>query len=335
MAAIRVAVWPVLALLAAPAAAAGAEVFPPGTYKGANGQERAVEFAADPSGVHVFTTRLKLTCRDGATRTVRVWIPHIELSLDDIRGQFEYTRRRTAHDVVRVTGTLAGAIATGTVSRRQGACRSGTRPWTAAHAGAGGHDHHSDPRMRRGNHAPYPAIELASARNRRRAEALRAATSAHAPRYATVALAESRGYVADTSITPWYRPGIVHFRKHVTQFWGRLLDARKPQALIFWCPEAGDCQLVAFMYRAERGSRPPTYGGLLGWHRHDLGGTWMTHVWLTGDVTSALAQCAPFNAITAYNPLVSYVHYRPDIPDLDEPCPDTTGYVADGAPASG
>jgi len=28
-----------------------------------------------------------------------------------------------------------------------------------------------------------------------------------------------------------------------------------------------------------------------------------------------------------HNPLIAYKRYRADIPGLDEPCPDTTGYV--------
>lgn len=337
MGAIRIAVGLALALLAAPGAAAADDDFPPGEWKGTNGQDRAVKFAADPSGVHIFSTRLALTCAGGAKSTVRIWIPHIHLDLEATRGQFMYTRRRGSDDVLRVTGILAGAIATGTVSRRKGRCRSGVRPWTAAHSGAGGpgHDHHSDPNMRVGNHAPYPAVELASARNRRRADALRLATNAAAWRFATVALAESRGYIADPTITPVYRPGIVHFRKNRVHFWGRVLEPRRPQALIFWCPPAGECHLVALMYRAPPDSRPPTYGGLIGWHRHSLKGTWMTHVWLTGDVGSALAQCVPFNAITAYNPLVAFEPYRADIPGLDEPCSDTAGLAAPAPQASG
>jgi hypothetical protein len=191
-----------------------------------------------------------------------------------------------------------------------------------------GHD--SDPRLMAGNHAPYPPLELASARNRRRAEALRAATLAAAPRYATVALAEGKGYVADPTITPIYRPGIVHYRKNGPSFWGRVLEPRRPQALIFWCPPAGECSLVAFMYRVPADRRPPTYGGILGWHRHGLRGTWMTHVWLTNDTRSSLAQCVPFNAVTAFNPLVVFEPYRADVPGIDEPCPDTAGYAPGG-----
>ena len=88
MGAIRIAVGLALALLAAPGAAAADDDFPPGEWKGTNGQDRAVKFAADPSGVHIFSTRLALTCAGGVKTTVRIWIPHIHLELEATPGQF-------------------------------------------------------------------------------------------------------------------------------------------------------------------------------------------------------------------------------------------------------
>ena len=46
----------------------------------------------------------------------------------------------------------------------------------------------------------------------------------------------------------------------------------------------------------------------------------MTHVWLTGDLRTAFAQCAPFAALTARNPALVHEPYKADIPGLDEPC---------------
>ena len=62
---------------------------------------------------------------------------------------------------------------------------------------------------------------------------------------------------------------------------------------------------------------PPTYGGLLGWHRHATHATWMTHVWLTRSIRTALAQCAPVRAL----PALAWEPYVPDVPGVDEPCP--------------
>jgi len=321
-------------LLAIPAAAAGQD-FPPGEYKGTTGQGRALKFAADPSGVHVFATRVKLSCRDGEKKSVRLWIPHMHLNLDATGGRFTYSRGGPGSDnAVRVAGTIAGTSGTGTLSRRKGACSSGTRPWTAVHSGAaqngaGPHQHGTDPRFQAGNHAPYPATEQARPVHRRRAEALRRATVAEAGRFATVALADAAGYIADPKITSTAHPGLIHYRKNGPNFWGRVLEPRRPQALIFWCPSTGECVLAAFMYRAPGDDpSPPTYGGLLGWHRHGPRGNWMTHIWLTGSIASSLAQCGPFNALAAHNPLIVYEPYKPDVAGVDEPCPDTAGYVA-------
>jgi hypothetical protein len=327
-----------IALLAVPAVAEAEHIFKPGEYRGATGQGRKLNFAADHSGVHVFSTRMRLTCAGGGKRTVRFSVPHVH-DLDDETGRFTYTRRVGARTVLRLTGTLAAGDARGTVSRRKGACASGTRRWTAEHRDAGGHGHHppdsgdgthghgTGPMLHAGNRAPYPALERVSARSRRRADALRLATNREAARFATVAMAERAGYVADPAISPIYVPGLVHYRKNGPSFWGRVLDPTAPQALIFWCPSAGECSLAAFLYRAPAKPLPPTYGHIIGWHRHGERGSWMMHAWLTGDLAATFAQCAPFNALNAHNPLLAYERYRPDIPGVDEPCEDTVGYA--------
>jgi hypothetical protein len=176
-----------------------------------------------------------------------------------------------------------------------------------------------------GNTAPYPTLRNASAANRRRARTLQAATLLGATRFDTLEEAAQLGYVAEAHLSPLYRPGLQHFRKNGVRFWGHLLDAREPQALVFWCPSSGDCRLAAFMYRAPARMSPPTYGGLLGWHRHAVSGSWMTHIWLTNRARNSLAQCAPFNAMHARDPMLAWEPYLADVPMLDDPCPDTTG----------
>jgi hypothetical protein len=320
----------VLLLLALPAGARADHVFVAGTYAGATGHGGKVGFAADHGGVHVFSARLRLACPGGERLSVRVSVPHVE-RLDDDTGRFTYVRRSRSRVVLRLTGTLAATYARGTVSRRAGRCRSGTRNWTAERRGGAGHHHPPEPAggghphgesalTRLGNRAPYPAPERASAANLRRADALRLATIREAWRFETVALAEAAGYVADPAISPVHRPGLVHYRKGGVRFSGRLLDPRAPQALVFWCPASGQCALAAFMYRALRQPLPPTYGHIVGWHRHDPTAGWMTHPWLTGDLRTAFAQCAPFAALSAHNPALVFEPYKADIPSLDEPC---------------
>jgi hypothetical protein len=178
---------------------------------------------------------------------------------------------------------------------------------------------HGEPGMHVGNAMPYPALHGASLAQRRRARTLRRATLRAAARFDTPAEAAARGYVANPNVSPLYRPGLQHFRKRGTHFWGRVLAPRRPQALIFWCPSVGDCRLAAFVYRAPARPRPPTYGGLIGWHRHSMTAPWMTHVWLTGAIRTALAQCAPVGALGR----LAWEPYVPDVPGVDSPCPDT------------
>jgi hypothetical protein len=178
--------------------------------------------------------------------------------------------------------------------------------------------------MHLGNAAPYPMFRDAGRAHRRQARRLRLATLRNAVRVDTLEEATRRGYVPRADISPLYRPGLQHFRKRGPRFWGQVLNPRQPQALLFWCPSIGDCRLAAFVYRAPAGT-PPTYGGLLGWHRHVPGGSWMTHVWLTAGTATSLAQCAPFNALHARDPGLAWEPYRADVPMIDEPCPDTVG----------
>jgi hypothetical protein len=194
----------------------------------------------------------------------------------------------------------------------------------AAPASAQTHQHHDDTMLHVGNVAPYPDITAASRSSRRKVRRLRRGTLRAATRFDTVAKATALGYVGDATLSPLYRPGLQHYRANGPRYRGRVLDPRMPQALVFWCPSVGDCTLAAFMYRAPA-KRAPAYGGLLGWHRHHPGTSWMTHVWLTPSARSALAQCAPFNALRAYNPSLAWEPFRVDVPIIDEPCPDTAG----------
>jgi len=78
-------------VLAAPAVGEADHVFSSGGFEGKLGHGRKLTFAADHSGVHAFSTRVKLSCRNGAKRTVRVSVPHIG-ELDNATGYFSYDR---------------------------------------------------------------------------------------------------------------------------------------------------------------------------------------------------------------------------------------------------
>ena len=155
--------------------------------------------------------------------------------------------------------------------------------------------------MHAGNTADYPDLAKASPANRARARRLHLRTNAARSRFDTLQKARRRGYTSQLVDRNRVRcPGLVHLRKAGGSFRGKLLDPTAPQALVFWCSSEHAFRAVASMYRAPAGSMPPLWGGLLGWHRHTMGGTWMTHVWYVRHTREALANCAPFDALRSY-----------------------------------
>lgn len=119
-------------------------------------------------------------------------------------------------------------------------------------------------------------------------------------------------------------PGLNHFRKNGTAMWGRLLDPRQPQSLMYWCDAKRRFRLAGMMFRAPGASRPPTFGNLMQWHKHAATrtATWMTHVWTVRDPVAAFATCAPFNAFAAEGKWMYHEYIA--VPG-DEPCADTAG----------
>ncbi|MEA2483732.1 MAG: hypothetical protein QOC55_1679 [Thermoleophilaceae bacterium] len=175
--------------------------------------------------------------------------------------------------------------------------------------------------MHYGNMAEYPDLSHASARNLRLARVLHRRTNAYSSRFDTVAEVKRLRYHVNRAERALVGcPGLVHFRKRGLH---GLLDPRAPQSLVFWCDPRGRFTLVAFMYRAPLAPLPPTYGGLLGWHRHGMNGTWMTHVWITRRVRESLATCAPFDALHSSRG-IAYESYISDAPGIDTPCSGTS-----------
>jgi hypothetical protein len=183
----------------------------------------------------------------------------------------------------------------------------------ASHSAGGGHDHGA------GGHSGHQTIGLpfghlpdvasASAANLRRAQALWQATRREGRRakYATQAAAARAGYRRTSTRRSLPRPTVFHMRDDRLDRDGRQLDARRPESLVYYLPPSGAPVLVAFMYRADT-MRPPTLGGLLGYHRHGTHAAAMpmTHVWLTGDVRSGLANCLPVEQLEAALPRFRY-----------------------------
>jgi hypothetical protein len=176
--------------------------------------------------------------------------------------------------------------------------------------------------MHYGNMAEYPDLTHASSADLRRARSLHLRTNAYGFRFNTAAKAARLGYRTDPAERARVGcPGLVHFRKGGV--WGRVLNPKTPQALVFWCDSTSKLKLVALMYRASRKIHPPTYGGILGWHRHSPAANWMTHIWITHGARAAVATCAPFQALHRSLGIV-YESYVQDAPGIDSPCSDTS-----------
>jgi hypothetical protein len=169
-----------------------------------------------------------------------------------------------------------------------------------------------------GQIAEYPNVAAASSADKRAVTTILDGLVVNIGRYDSVAKAKALGYSFQSKAL-----GIQHMRKHDVTFWGKMLDPAAPQALMWWCAEGEHCTLVGVMYRAPGDRMPPTYGGLLQWHKHASRAsvTWMTHVWLTHDTPTALARCVPFAQIE----MATRIKKQPYNPDIIEDVPCGSG----------
>jgi hypothetical protein len=176
----------------------------------------------------------------------------------------------------------------------------------------------------RGDMSPYPQVEKATPRQYAKVKRLWKSSRARADLFRPISRALKRGYqFAPSDDVGIGFPGIRHLRKRGNRFWGNLLDPKAPQALMYWCVTKAQCTLVGFMFRAPAMSKPPVFGPMLAWHMHTNGRSWMTHLWLTGDVRSAFARCAPWPAFTkAFG--ITKAAWPEDV-DADRECPADGG----------
>jgi hypothetical protein len=163
--------------------------------------------------------------------------------------------------------------------------------------------------LRAGNTSPYPKLDEAGRTDLRKAKSLHRATLRLSRRFDSIEEARRRGYVPQSRAR---RPGL-------RRFGSRGGRSPRPKGMIFWCPSSGACSLAALTYGAPAGERPATYGGLIGWHRKSRRAGWTTRVWLTNGMRTALAQCVPFDALHARNPMLNWERYRAG--GLDRGCP--------------
>jgi hypothetical protein len=169
----------------------------------------------------------------------------------------------------------------------------------------------------------YPAVELATKAERRRARGILDQLEASAERegWRNPASAERAGF--DTHTAP-RKPGDLtvhyfHAERHQEPRRGPILDVTRPKALIYANAPGRPLVLVGAMWSTRDGERGPTPAGpIMRWHSHlvckqgakrglkpPAGGTCppgarltqgtseMLHVWFTRDLRSAFAIRAP------------------------------------------
>ena len=200
----------------------------------------------------------------------------------------------------------------GTFSITTPSCNSGPMVFVAH---SGGHVHTATGPL-------FPDVAAAEPQAVREAAWLYQRTLAFGERrFGTYRAALARGYRAMG--TP-RRPSIFHLRKDSLESDDHYLHPKRPEALVAYMPRRGKARVLGTMYRYKAGP-PPAFGkGLLSWHTHGNGkrnglANQMTHVWYTGDLRSALANCTPVEQLEAY------MRTRVRFPEQDltaiAPCP--------------
>lgn len=179
-------------------------------------------------------------------------------------------------------------------------CDTGAIPFVATTKddGHAGHDHAGSHHGSGPAFGTMPDLDDAGPRRLRQARRLwlrsRRAARQHFPTYRA---ARRQGF--ERYAKKWKRPVVFHLRKRAYETDGVRLDPDRPESLVYYWPRRGKPILIAFMYRAPTARRAPGFGSpLLAWHAHarpdgGLGASQMAHVWLTGGLRSALANCLP------------------------------------------
>jgi hypothetical protein len=165
----------------------------------------------------------------------------------------------------------------------------------------------------------YPELHEATPRARTQARALwRRTLGAARGQFATYDAARALGY--ERLPRKLKRPVVFHLRRPAYDHDRRRLDARRPESITYWWPRRRSPVPVAFMYRMPRGAWPAYAKPLLGWHSHNPAAPLMTHVWLTGTLRTAIANCMPVEALEAANPAFRFSEPRQGYSRESHPC---------------
>ena len=199
-------------------------------------------------------------------------------------------------------------------------CMTGPQPF---HGHAGGHGSSSGTPV-----GSFPDIPKASDPRRREARRLwhHTVASAHSERFSTYGRARANRYVRVPKART--RPLVFHLRRKDYERDDHVLDVVRPESLVYWWPIQGQPVLIAFMYRAPADETPSFGSPLIGWHQHvtatgKVGASQMTHVWLTGDLRSAYANCLPRQALEAAIPAFRFSPPGEPMTHASELCPES------------
>ena len=199
-------------------------------------------------------------------------------------------------------------------------CSTGAQPY---HAHAGGHGASSGTPV-----GAFPDVSKASDARRRQARRFwhHTMASARSERFSTYASARSNRFVRVPKART--RPLVFHLRRKDYERDDHVLNVLRPESLVYWWPIQGPPVLIAFMFRAPADETPEFGSPLLGWHQHvtatgRVGTSQMTHVWLTGDLRSAFANCLPRQALEAAIPAFRFSPPGEPMTHASELCPES------------
>jgi len=187
----------------------------------------------------------------------------------------------------------------GTMRMRRADCDTGVLSYPNAITG----DEHTDHAHSGGGHGhgpKYPDFAGASLAQRKQARALHRRVLKTWTGI-TLAQAERLGWL-QLGGSKKTRPGTFHIYNQRYEKDKRLLDARRPESLVFWRRADGKSVILGAMFRVPAGKRPRFAGPIPIYHSHgQTVKNRMTHVWLTKGPKSAWANCVPVFHLQQYN----------------------------------
>ena len=201
----------------------------------------------------------------------------------------------------------------GTVRITRGDCDTGEMQYQAE----------TDRRAGQHIHGPaFPDIGAANVKQLRQAQALRRNVWKAAERlFPTYDAALGLGYKPTPNLKPISQ--FFHLRNTYYNRDGVTFRSTRPESLVYWWRPNRKHLLVGFMFRVPKGPRPAFAGPIPIYHQH-TGDTStsdpMTHVWLTNNLVTAWANCAPIDDFEAVLPAFRWRKADWTIPNA-APCP--------------